>query len=592
MHIELPPAYSARANEFRSKQKTHTKQLAYLSFLRLVLFALFVWFLVSTIRSEFTGYDLLYALLCITAFVVCVFWAAALQKKNKFIQQLVLINDNEVNVHKGLPSFLDNGAALAPRKGFTVDLNVFGSHSLFHLLNRTGSISGKKQFGEILNAPFTDPVAINNYQACTQELSGTIHFRQTLLAHALLLEEEEALAQLQSGIPETFFSVIKNKLWTLLAIVWPVAGTVITVYSIWADNYLLMLAFIVTGLLILTGILKKTNLLYYHISKRSYLYNQYARCFQLIHVQKFMHPYLRYKQDEIIHAAEAFTSLSRLTGLFDLRLSVLSFVINGLFLSDLLCARAYMNWNQRHQASIKTWFAALGEMELLNSLATFHYNHPYFIFPACTDKPLYIKAEAMGHPLMDGGQAIVNDFTIGEPAKLHLITGSNMSGKSTFLRTVGLNMILTQLGGPVFAKSFVFRPVRLLTSFHHIDSLEESTSYFYAELKCLQHIIESLHEPVPALVLLDEVMRGTNSKDKHDGTALLIKKILNYHCLTLIATHDTELGSLADSYPGAVENFCFESGLTDDGLTFDFTMCKGVAQTKNATYLMQKMGII
>ena len=167
-----------------------------------------------------------------------------------------------------------------------------------------------------------------------------------------------------------------------------------------------------------------------------------------------------------------------------------------------------------------------------------------------------------------------------------------MSGKSTFLRTLGLNMILAQLGAPVFANNFLFRPMRLLTSFHHIDSLEESTSYFYAELKCLQHIIESLNQPIPALVLLDEVMRGTNSKDKHDGTALLIKKILNFHCLTLIATHDTELGSLAESYPDAVGNFCFESGLTDDGLTFDFIMHKGVAQTKNATYLMQKMGII
>ena len=188
--------------------------------------------------------------------------------------------------------------------------------------------------------------------------------------------------------------------------------------------------------------------------------------------------------------------------------------------------------------------------------------------------------------------AVVNDVTIGESATLHLITGSNMSGKSTFLRTLGLNIILAQIGAPVFAKTFVFRPVRLLTSFHHIDSLEESTSYFYAELKCLQEIIGSLSQPSPALVLLDEVMRGTNSKDKHDGTALLIRKLLNYPCLTLIATHDTELGLLADNHPGAIENFCFESELSDKGLTFDFTMRKGVAKTKNATYLMQQMGII
>jgi len=225
-------------------------------------------------------------------------------------------------------------------------------------------------------------------------------------------------------------------------------------------------------------------------------------------------------------------------------------------------------------------------------LAGFSYNHPSFIFPDVADDQLLIEAKGIGHPLMMENDAVVNDMKIGVAARLHLITGSNMSGKSTFLRTLGLNMILAQLGAPVFAKTFVFRPVRLLTSFHHIDSLEESTSYFYAELKCLQEIIQSLPAQVPALVLLDEVMRGTNSKDKHDGTALLIKTILNYDCLSFIATHDTELGVLAEMHPGLIENYCFESELTGTGLHFDFTMRKGVAQTKNATYLMQQMGII
>ncbi len=281
-----------------------------------------------------------------------------------------------------------------------------------------------------------------------------------------------------------------------------------------------------------------------------------------------------------------------MTGLFDLRLSLLSFFVNGLFLSDLLCARAYLQWTKKHQPHIKNWFDTLGEIELLNSLSTFHYNHSDFVFPTAVNDQLCITATAMGHPLMKEKTAVVNDVSIGEPAKLHLITGSNMSGKSTFLRTLGLNTILAQIGAPVFAKTFLFTPIRLLTSFHHIDSLEESTSYFYAELKCLQEIIQSLPQPVPALVLLDEVMRGTNSKDKHDGTALLIKKLLHYNCLAMIATHDTELGVLADEFPAVIENYCFESDLKDDELSFDFTMRKGVAQTKNATYLMKKMGIL
>jgi len=584
--------YSERVSTYKEEQKKYLKQMSLISLFRLLLFVVFAWFLYSAFSDRFLGYDLAYSGLSITGFLLCVFWAEGLKKKNTFLQQLILINENENNIDKGIPSFLNNGATLSPLKGFTVDLTVFGPHSLFHLVNRAGSESGKKQLGTRLSGPFVNKVDIENYQACIRELSGNIQFRQTLLAHTLLLEEGEAFSKLQSGIPEEKFIELKNKSWSLLALCWPMAGVAIIIFSIWQDSYRWMIAFGILGLLLLSFILKKVNLLYDHISKRSYLYTQYARCFQLISDEKFEHPYLVQKQQEIVHAGQAFQRLSKLVGVFDLRLSLISFVINGLFLFDLLCARAYIKWNNQHQASIKKWFDTMGEMELLNSLATFQYNHPNFIFPQCTSDQLLIKAKAIGHPLMDEAVAVVNDISIGEPSKLHLITGSNMSGKSTFLRAVGLNMILAQLGAPVFAKTFVFRPVRLLTSFHHIDSLEESTSYFYAELKCLQDIIESLSQPTPALVLLDEVMRGTNSKDKHDGTALLIQKILNYPCLSLIATHDTELGVLADSHPGAIENFCFESELSENGLVFDFTMRKGVAQTKNATYLMQKMGII
>lgn len=584
--------YQKRASEFREEEAKYAGQLSITSVIRLLLFLLFAWFIYSAFKSRFESSDLLFALISIIVFVVVVFIAASIKKKIKFLQQLVLINENETNIAKGKPSVLDNGASFSPSKGFAVDLNVFGNYSLFHLLNRTGSRSGKKQLSSHLASPFMHTNDIHNYQECIKELAGKIDFRQNLLAHTLSFKEEETLDQLQAGLPAGSFEGLQNKFWKTLSICWPALGVLIIGFCIWKDNYASLLAFTIIGLLFLAVVLKKINLLYFHISKRSYLYNQYARCFRLISEEKFEHPYLQKKQDEIIHAAKAFQKLASLTGVFDLRLSILSFFTNGIFLLDLICSLSYLKWNSQHQPHIKNWFNNLGEVELLNSIAAFHYNHPSFIFPLAINDSLLIKATDMGHPLMKEEQAVVNDVSIGETAKLHLITGSNMSGKSTFLRTLGLNVILAQLGAPVFAKTFVFRPVRLFTSFHHIDSLEDSTSYFYAELKCLQEIIVSLADPQPALVLLDEVMRGTNSKDKHDGTALLIKKLLKYDCLSLIATHDTELGVLAEDHPALVDNFCFESELKDDELTFDFTMRKGVAQSKNATYLMKKMGIV
>lgn len=587
-----PTIYQNLLHQYREEAKNNKRQLTNISILRLILFLLFAWFLYASFKERFSGNDLAYAIFFILGFLVSVSRAEVVKKKNAFLQQLILINENEINVCKGLPSFLDNGASFRPAKGYTVDLSVFGEHSLFQLVNRTGSQSGKQALCSRLLSPFTDARSIQNYQACLRELSGKTGFSQSLLAHTLLLKEAEALPALQSEIPAGKFTELTNRFWSILATAWPVTGAVLVIFSVWKDNYRPLIAFGILGLFLLSFVFRKTSALYRQISKRSYLYSQYAICFRLITAESFVHPYLIQKQKEISEAAGAFQRLSKLGGVFDLRLNLFSFLINGLFFFELLCARACLSWNKQNQPQLKNWFATMGEFELLNSLATFHFNHPSFVFPQLTGNRLLIRASALGHPLMKEKEAVKNDMVIGDTSKLHLITGSNMSGKSTFLRALGLNMILAQSGAPVFAGYFEFHPVRLLTSFHHIDSLEENESYFYAELKCLREIIESLSAPVPALVLLDEVMRGTNSKDKHDGTALLIKKILHYPCLTFIATHDTELGILSESHPGQIENFCFESELKETGLFFDFTMRKGVAQTKNATYLMKQMGII
>lgn len=577
---------------YREQNNRLTQKLAYISILRLVFFLVFAWFVYNAFRQKFQGYDVLWSLVSISAFIASVFWSNSIKKKNAIIQQLILINQNEIDIQNDKPSCLENGSNLSPAKGFAVDLNLFGNHSLYHLLNRTGSVSGKQQLANHLSAPFTSAVDIQHYQTCVEELSGKTHFRQKLLAHTLLLKEEGALNQLTVKKSDPSVEILQNKFWSILAMLWPVLGILLVIYSIYQDNLQLLLGFCILGLMILSFVFKATSSVYNQISKRGYLFGQYAICFSIISEEKFENEYLINKQQKIIAASDAFKKLSKLVGIFDMRLSLFSFFLNGLFMHELLCARACLKWNQQYQTDIDQWFATMGEMELLNSLATFQFNHPSFIFPEVTEDRLLISAKGMGHPLMKESSAVVNDMEIGNGSTLHLITGSNMSGKSTFLRTLGLNMVLAQIGAPVFAKTFEFRPIRILSSFHHIDSLEESTSYFYAELKCLQEIIQSLPGAVPALVLLDEVMRGTNSKDKHDGTALLIKKILQFESICFIATHDTELGILSETYPGLVENFCFESELTDSGLHFDFTMRKGVAQTKNATYLMQQMGII
>jgi DNA mismatch repair ATPase MutS len=189
--------------------------------------------------------------------------------------------------------------------------------------------------------------------------------------------------------------------------------------------------------------------------------------------------------------------------------------------------------------------------------------------------------------------AVANDCTFGLNEQLVLVTGSNMSGKTTFLRTLGVNCILAQCGAPVCAASFTFTPMVIRSSIRVSDSLMEQTSYFMAELKRLQQIIHYLQQQtVPVLILIDEILRGTNSEDKTHGSEQFIRKLLQYRCLTLFATHDLMLSRLEEELPGKVSNYCFESTIRDGELLFDYTLQRGVAKNKNASFLMKKMEII
>ena len=443
-----------------------------------------------------------------------------------------------------------------------------------------------------LSTPPVSVALIQQQQEAVKTLVSMVEFRQSLLALTLQMNENETLAGLLSEIPASYFELADSRFWKWAKIIWPVAGVFMLGYGIWINNLRPILLFGIFGLLLLSLVSKRINYLYYHVSKKSYLYTQYAKCFELILTTSFDDPFLQKQQAQLQEASIAFRQLARWVSFFDLRTSLFSFIINGLFLTDFICALAYLNWSKKYQSGIGVWLDNLGEWEMQNSISTLHYNRPGYTFPEFVEGAASLEAVGLGHPLMNSVKTVVNDISLGKSSVMHLITGSNMSGKSTYLRTVGLNCILAQIGAPVFASQFVATPFQLLTSFHHIDSLTDSTSYFYAELSSLKKIIDSIDVAVPSLILLDEVMRGTNSQDKHDGTALLIKKLLNFPCLTVLATHDTALGILAETYQGKVENYCFESELDNDGLHFDFVRRKGVAQTTNATYLMQQMGII
>jgi DNA mismatch repair ATPase MutS len=295
-----------------------------------------------------------------------------------------------------------------------------------------------------------------------------------------------------------------------------------------------------------------------------------------------------------LEAHQSVKKLSRLSAMFDQRLNLaISFLANSFFLFDIQCLWALEKWKQQHKDRFHEWSRCVGSIEALNSMATFAFNYPEYRYPTVNTDTISISATQMAHPLIPAKESVANDATFGMNEQLVLVTGSNMSGKTTFLRTLGVNLILAQCGAPVCAATFIFTPMVIRSSIRVSDSLQEHTSYFMAELKRLQQIIHYLQQQTaPVLILIDEILRGTNSEDKTHGSEQFIKKLLQYRCLTLFATHDLTLSRLEDDLPGKVNNYCFESTISNGELLFDYKLQRGVAKNKNASFLMKKMEII
>ena len=265
-------------------------------------------------------------------------------------------------------------------------------------------------------------------------------------------------------------------------------------------------------------------------------------------------------------------------------------ILNGVFLWDVRRVLAIEEWKESNLPKTKDWIAIVAEMDAFNSMGNYVYNHPNFTWPICSQTSL-IRAENLGHPFLVDGQRVDNDFELNPDGQLVLLSGANMSGKSTFLRTIGLNMVMAEMGLPVCAKTFELKPIPVYTSMRINDSLQDSESYFYSELKRLKFLIDHIKEGNEIMVLLDEILRGTNSNDKHQGSIGLIEQLLELKTSGIIASHDITLSSLAEKHPNKILNRSFEVENQNGELVFDYKLREGVCQNLNASYLMKKMGI-
>lgn len=323
------------------------------------------------------------------------------------------------------------------------------------------------------------------------------------------------------------------------------------------------------------------------------LFEKFSDLFQLVSKQNVTTPLAGQNFDKVHEAADAFLELYQLSNRAEQRRNgLIGPIMNGLFLFDVWNIHAIEGWRTKYRDRIDAWIVALANIDMLNSLANYRFNHPAFVDAVVQSGPSFISAEDMGHPLLPFDESVKNDYELGVTSRAHIVTGSNMAGKSTFIRTVGLNIILALNGLPVCAGKFGCTVMSIASCIRITDSLEEHASYFRAELRRLEKIVGLLKGGEPYIVLLDEILRGTNSDDKRLGTLAFFKKLKDYDCLAILATHDLVIGKLEEQFPEHYANYCFESELSGGELRFDYKLRRGVSASTNATYLMRSLGLI
>ena len=503
--------------------------------------------------------------------------------------------DNMRRINLELDTLDGGGEYVNPRHEYSYDLDLFGQRSIFTLLNSTATKGGERLLAGSLVKPELSAVEILKRQEAIKELAGMESFRTRFQAIGIVTKEEHTTS---GELADCKFLHCKLRKWQLVSLyLFPSALAILIVLavlgfdvSIWIETCA-VLSLMVAGL----GSMY-VGQLHENVDKVVHTVSIYHNLLHEIENGRFESELMMEFQsrlrtgDEL--ASEASRKLAKLLSNMDQRYNWLSYLVLNILLQwDYRQARNVERWIARHEGMIGRWHDVLCKVDELCALATFAFNNPSYTFPKI-DGHVIIAASRMGHPLIDAKRCVRNDVGHMECGNFLVVTGANMAGKSTYLRTVGVNYLLALIGAPVCAIDMIFTPAHLFTGLRTTDSLNDNESYFFAELRRLQTIINRAEHGERMLVILDEILKGTNSADKQKGSLALVRKLVKMNVAGIIATHDLVLGNLADEFPGMVSNRCFEAEIKDDTLKFDYKLHEGVAHNLNAYFLMQRMGIV
>lgn len=589
--------YTERLSLTAGQLQQVKKQIFRISMLRLALFIAGI----AGLYFFFNQTTLLIICICLTflpLFILVKIHNRFFIRKEWLETQAHIIQEELQALSGDYSSFEDGKEYVNPEHPYSFDLDIFGRRSLFQSINRTCTFFGKVRLAEWLQNHLHEKTSIEKRQEMVREISEHTLFREQfrvagLVRHGQSSDGEKIQAWSQSPAQYLHAGWVKAFIWGV-----PVINSLLLITSLagWTSFSWLGLSFGIF-LVLSFGIIKRATYIQETYGKQLKSLNGYARLIALAKaenwksagMQELMERFNLNGQSPI----QALQQLSKELDRLDLRNNQFLYVLlEGSIFFQLQEIVRIERWKVRYGQHINEWLETVGELDALCSLGTFAYNHPQYTYPELTEKPFCFLATQMGHPLMPASQCVKNDATIPSRPFFLIITGANMAGKSTYLRTIGVNYLLACIGAPVCCERLKLYPNQLITSLRTSDSLSDNESYFFAELKRLKRIIDLLNQGQQLFIILDEILKGTNSMDKQKGSFDLIRQFMQLKANGIIATHDLLLGNLIKQFPEEIRNYCFEADIKDNELTFSYKLREGVAQNMNACFLMKKMGII
>ena len=582
--------YNEQLKKHQLEIKLSKKRLIQLSLIR------FFVFIFTAIGVYFTFEQTQVAsILGIVGLVIFLFLLkkySKIKSEKELSEALISINEEELKIASG--DYFDNKLGLEfldTKHYYSLDIDLFGKGSFYQFINRTKIKEGSKRLADELNANNIEDVILR--QEALKELASITEWRQNFSAIASLVTIETPANVIINWLKK--YSVFSPKIMKWLPMLFAIVSVVLlglTFTSVLSPFPAIIWLFI--GLFITGRYLKKISDLSSNSDKVKDTFRQYSALLEKIENNVFTSEILKEKQQKITYegkkASLIFNEFSKFLDALDSRNNIFFAIVgNGFLLWD--CKQSYKieQWIEEYKRKVEDWFEVISFFDAYNSLGNFVFNHPTYIFPEITISKTAINTKNLGHPLLKVEKRIDNDLIINNE-QFFIVTGANMAGKSTFLRTVSLHIVMANVGLPVCATESKYSPVKLITSMRTSDSLTDDSSYFFSELTRLKFIVDAIQKE-SYFIILDEILKGTNSTDKAIGSRKFVEKLVGSNATGIIATHDLSLCEIEKELED-VKNYYFDAEILNDELHFDYTFKKGICKNMNASFLLRKMEII